>query len=126
MHIIIGGAYQGKTRYAIECLKERLGQEPTPDEIEKNIELNLHLTIKDAIDSGFTIKTLENLVYETTKRNELNDELIITCDEVGLGIIPLDIKERQYRESVGKVLQELVKHAKQVDRVVAGIPIRIK
>lgn len=126
MHIIIGGAYQGKKEYAIKCLQDKLGYEPTIEEIENGIILNLHLTIHKAIRDDFKGDVTEKMVTETTKKHELNGDLIITCDEVGMGVVPLERNEREYREVVGKILQELVKMADRVDRVVAGMPIRIK
>lgn len=51
---------------------------------------------------------------------------IIACDEVGLGIVPLDKRERQYREAVGQLCICLAQEAEQVIRLICGIPQRIK
>jgi alpha-ribazole phosphatase len=55
-----------------------------------------------------------------------NPDLILICDEVGNGIVPVEKSERDYRECVGRVLCMLAKEADSVERVQCGIPHRIK
>ena len=54
-----------------------------------------------------------------------NKEVVICC-EVGCGIVPLDKKEREYRDSVGGLCVRLAREAEAVVRVIAGIPQVIK
>ena len=58
--------------------------------------------------------------------DELAAKELVTCDEVGSGIIPLDAREREVREATGRLCIELAQRAEQVVRLVAGIPTRIK
>ena len=51
---------------------------------------------------------------------------IVCCDEVGLGVVPVDRAEREYRDEVGKTLCALAARAERVYRVIAGIGQRIK
>ena len=55
-----------------------------------------------------------------------NPHVIITMDEVGYGIVPMDALERRYRENAGRAGQLLASMADEVYRVVAGIGQRIK
>lgn len=55
-----------------------------------------------------------------------NPDVILICDEVGGGIVPVDKEERDYRECVGRVLCELAKEAESVERVYCGIGQTIK
>ena len=55
-----------------------------------------------------------------------NPDVILICDEVGGGIVPVDKEERAYRECVGRVLCELAKEAESVERVYCGIGQTIK
>lgn len=45
---------------------------------------------------------------------------------MGLGVVPVDRAEREYRDEVGKTLCALAARAEQVYRVIAGIGQRIK
>lgn len=47
----------------------------------------------------------------------------IISDEVGLGLVPCDAFEREYREMVGRVLCLLVKECNRVHRVFCGIGV---
>ena len=50
----------------------------------------------------------------------------ICCDEVGLGVVPVDFAEREFRDEVGRALCALAKRAERVFRVIAGIGQRIR
>lgn len=51
---------------------------------------------------------------------------IVTCSEVGAGIVPLDARERAWREAVGRMSCELASQADAVVRMVCGIPVVLK
>ena len=51
---------------------------------------------------------------------------IVTCSEVGAGIVPLDAQERAWREAVGRMACELASQADAVVRMVCGIPVVLK
>lgn len=51
---------------------------------------------------------------------------IVTCSEVGAGIVPLDAQERAWREAVGRMSCELASQATAVVRMVCGIPVVLK
>ena len=53
-------------------------------------------------------------------------EKYICCDEVGLGVVPVDFAEREYRDAVGRTLCALAGRAGRMYRVIAGIGQRIK
>ena len=55
-----------------------------------------------------------------------NPGLIIITDEIGGGIVPMDPKEREWREVHGRACCQLAKRADCVIRVIAGIGQRIK
>lgn len=77
---------------------------------------------------------LENLIREHGKEIVLHKleerfsagDCIVSCDEVGMGIVPVEKKDREYRDDVGKALCEIAKRADKVFRVFAGIGQRIK
>lgn len=53
-------------------------------------------------------------------------ECVIISDEVGNGIVPVDVFEREYRERTGRILVKLAARAETVERVFCGIGQKIK
>ncbi len=146
MKMVIGGAYQGKLRWTKTHIVEndRDIQENKNEESKQWIDGEtcgveeiyhcigiyhfhryiarfLNSTTKDSL-SGLE-KSSENFAKELYKKNQ---ELIIVTEEIGYGIVPLDPKERSYREQVGRVCTALAKESEEVYRVICGIGTRIK
>lgn len=145
MEVYFGGAFQGKLEYVLEkkgCLKVADGAGCSLKDIKEAQVLNhLHLYIKrlihkegaaynttvddtitadDAITADTTAKTMSaaeiiNDIYEA------NPDIILICDEVGGGIVPLKKEDRIYREAVGRALCCAVKKSDRVERVMCGI-----
>ncbi|MDR1815670.1 MAG: bifunctional adenosylcobinamide kinase/adenosylcobinamide-phosphate guanylyltransferase [Clostridiales Family XIII bacterium] len=51
---------------------------------------------------------------------------VITCDEVGSGVIPATREERDAREATGRLACRLAAKAERVVRIIAGIPVVLK
>lgn len=144
MEVYFGGAFQGKLEYVLEkkgCLKVADGAGCSLKDIKEAQVLNhLHLYIKrltykegaaynttvddttadDTITADTTVKTMPaaeiiNDIYEA------NPDIILICDEVGGGIVPLKKEDRIYREAVGRALCCAVKKSDRVERVMCGI-----
>ena len=145
MEVYFGGAFQGKLEYVLEkkgCLKVADGAGCSLKDIKEAQVLNhLHLYIKrltykegaaynttvddtitgdDTITADTTGKTMPaaeiiNDIYEA------NPDIILICDEVGGGIVPLKKEDRIYRETVGRALCCAVKKSDRVERVMCGI-----
>ena len=58
--------------------------------------------------------------------DELARREVVTCLEVGSGVIPLDRGERMWREHAGHLANALAQRADRVVRMVCGIPIELK
>ena len=123
-HIIIGGAFQGKTQYATKIYPElglTDGINCSLDEIRNCVAINkFHSFTRRWLLEG---KTKEALL--TILENNRSLQLLIS-DEIGYGLVPIDDFEREYREFHGRVMTELAERADCVERVVCGIPQRIK
>ena len=123
-HIIIGGAFQGKAQYATKIypgLELTDGFNCPLDEIENCVAINKF--------NSFTRRWLlegrtKEALLTTLEKNE-NLQLLIS-DEIGYGLVPVDDFEREYREFHGRVMTELAERADCVERVVCGVPQRIK
>ena len=107
MILIIGGAYQGKADFA-----RSLGI------AEDKILYNAHDEIKQLMRDG------KDAVIEFDAI--LRGIEIVTCDEIGMGVVPIDEFECQWRETTGRIMCWLAKDADIVYRVVCSIPTRIK
>lgn len=55
-----------------------------------------------------------------------NPNAVITCDEIGCGIVPIDKTDRLWREMTGDACQYLAARAAKVCHVVCGIPMVLK
>lgn len=107
MILIVGGSCQGKAEYARSLAPE------------KDCLLNFHGFLRQVMEGGGDTDAFTKEVIR--ERPE-----VVTLDEVGNGIVPIEAKEREYREAVGRAGQMLAAEADQVIRMVCGIPVRIK
>lgn len=123
-HIIIGGAFQGKAQYATKIypgLELTDGINCSLDEIENCVAINkFHSFTRRWLLEGRTKEALLTIL-----ENNRSLQLLIS-DEIGYGLVPIDDFEREHREFHGRVMTELAEQADCVERVVCGIPQRIK
>jgi adenosylcobinamide kinase / adenosylcobinamide-phosphate guanylyltransferase len=61
-----------------------------------------------------------------TELMAVNPDCVIVCDEVGMGVVPLEPEGRQWREAVGAAMCLMASRAEQVTRVACGIPVRLR
>ena len=107
MILITGGAFQGKTKYALESFGDKY-----------KIENKYHEKVRAQLLKGKDpLKEAEKLVA---------DDVIVITDEIGCGLVPVDSFERKYRDVNGRVNCFLAENAEQVIRVICGIGKRIK
>ena len=126
MWLIVGGAYQGKGQYARQLAPDSLvldfavdGTNMEPDEVCKyDIILNLHLYIRELLDRGID-------PYADIQKLCQKDK-IITIQELGCGVVPVDKNDREYRETSGRIGCILAKEADHVVRMTCGIADLIK
>ncbi len=126
MKLYIGGACQGKL--ALACQENGMMPEAAcncefceKEDIFKAVLIyGLHHYIRRFI---FTDEEKEELINRLKAENPGG---ILICDEVGCGVVPIDRREREYREYTGRVLTELAKAAGTVVRVYCGIGEKIK
>ena len=118
--LVSGGRSQGK----IEFIRTQFGLSDA--EIVSASQI-------DAYPSARALVHLEELVRErggaalsALEEWLASEDRIVCCDEVGLGVVPVDRAEREYRDEVGKTLCALAARAERVYRVIAGIGQRIK
>lgn len=141
MIMIIGGAYQGKLTYAknhigkFEMDRWAEGEELSSVRDLKNLQgiHGLHKLIWKEMEKKrddnpeMSILDWESWANELAQEIiEANPKLLIITDELGYGIVPMDKKERDFREVTGRVCTRLAAFSCEVHRVICGIGTRIK
>lgn len=124
MEMIIGGAFQGKSLYAKENYP-RIHWEKGSAISEEELflaegVLDFQDYIRKELKKG---NELQNLAEELLRKNP---EVILVCQEVGYGVVPMDAFDRKYRELVGRICTKLAAGSHKVTRVVCGIGTVIK
>jgi adenosyl cobinamide kinase/adenosyl cobinamide phosphate guanylyltransferase len=141
MHLIIGGRYMGKLKYA----KSLYGNAPVCDLFVESAEafeekilaarfvVNLQEGVRRLLEEEETEK--EDLELEKKRKRArdffvsrlyLMEDKVLIGDEIGSGVVPSDPFERLWRDETGFLYQTLAERAERVDRVWAGIPCRLK
>jgi len=113
MILVIGGAAAGKREYV-----RSLGYEDAQ-------------VAEGVLDERPVLADLQELVFSDPASapallSALLAKEVVTCDEVGSGVIPGVRTEREAREATGRLCNQLAAEAVQVVRLVSGIPTVIK
>ena len=121
MKLITGGSYQGKAEAA--CSLFGISSEDIISGSACDFEEVLtakcirdyHIFVSRLMDKGTDpIEFTERLCRE-------NSSCIIIMDEIGCGIVPMDRRERVYRENVGRCGCIIAAESDEVVRVICGI-----
>ncbi len=127
MILVFGGAYQGKLDYVLDrfSLTENDVYKCTFDcaDLPQNkrviYELDkwlYALIIKDKSDSE---------IYAELEKITQNYDVIIICNDISCGVVPVKEADRKWREVTGRVLSRITKNSDEVIRLFCGIPTRI-
>lgn len=126
MKLVIGGAFQGKKKAA--CERYQLSESDFIDGItckQEDIKscrgiFHFHEYIKRMIRQGENPAGLVDMLYEN------NPEIIIVCNELGYGVVPIEKFDREYREAVGRLCCKAAEYSDEVVRVICGLGTVIK
>lgn len=137
MILIVGGAFQGKTAYAKDkygiCEEEII----FCDDVTQCEELVQYIRQEKSLRNIRCITRLQLLIRRLQQESvdiekameallTYRQDIILLMDEVGLGIVPLQREDRDYRELVGRAGCFLAKRASKVERVLCGVGRIIK
>lgn len=137
MILLIGGFAQGKTEYAMrnnpsarqvdiaKLIKDcdAFGKIKGFDDDDVMIITGINDYIRDKIYSGISESQIRALIFNVI--DNYTNSVIIT-DECGNGIVPMEKRDRDYRDALGHIQIELASKAERVERIVCGIPMIIK
>ena len=129
MILIVGGTSSGKATFARSLAAQHGWNE---DDIAFNVEELLwgqaegtdQIASVGAAAADHAVGKALPATPELIER--LAAKAIVTCSEVGAGIVPLDAQERAWREAVGRMSCKLASQANAVVRMVCGIPVVLK
>lgn len=122
MILIIGGFAQGKLDYVLERTGYT-GADVARDMVSamnKPILYGLHDIVAGCLREGGDPET------EMRKVIKSNPELIIICDELGSGVVPVEPFERNWRDCVGRMCRDIAAEAERVERILCGLPMVLK
>ena len=134
MKLVIGGAYQGKREFLMKKWDISEGEIADMEDFRDDESGRMSA----AADPGIrAVVHYQVLVREQTERGldpagslrqlaALNPGIILCADEIGMGIVPMDRKERNFREACGRTLCLAAQMSDEVWRVICGIGERIK
>lgn len=124
MHLIIGGAYQGKLSYAMETYQF------TPQDV-------FTCTGTDIDFSRPCINELGAFALACVRENRSPSayfqehepewaESVLICDDLFCGVVPLSAEDRAWRQETGLLCQYLSKKAQHVTRIFCGLEQKLK
>ena len=88
--------------------------------VNAGLIINLHIGVKKLLEKNID-------AYEFFKSKiKILKECVITGDEISSGVIPADSFERKWRDETGRIYQLLAFEADIVERVFAGLAVRLK
>lgn len=122
MHVIIGGAYNGKTEYVRRLVGDQPVQFCTMETVVKSGE---RFVISGLVDWLRQTEITEVEVLQAV-RDVMTPDTIFILTEVGRGIVPFNAEQRELRDRCGRLYQYLFEQATEVTRVWYGIPQQIK
>ena len=128
LRMVIGGAWQGKRAYA-EAHYQITGADWTDGSVCSREEFlkaravcGLHTYIRRRMEAGAAPEKVADEILAVCGESLQ----VVTSDEVGYGVVPMDAGERAWREACGRICTRLAARADQVVRVCCGIGTVIK
>ena len=112
MILIIGGAGQGKLDYVLQKTGYGPAQVARTPEEARTRPVFAGLEDWPELDEAALL--------------EANPDVILICDEVGCGVVPVEPAQRARREAVGRLCCRLAERAEWVERIFCGLPMVLK
>lgn len=124
MHVIFGGAFNGKRAYVEQSIQGRNVQWLDVVADAPILRPNVEVVVVFGVE-----KLLEPQGKELLEKMEKWDEqveVVVIATEIGRGIVPMDASMRKLRDDVGRFYQQLFSTADRVTRIWYGISQTIK
>ena len=130
MILIFGGAYQGKTEYAVKNFNIDRTQDCSRGErpdFSADCICGIEGFVSDCVKKGVEAKSYfqEHREEWNSPRGEAEEKIFVITD-TSQGVVPVDPDVRSAREMNGRLMIYLAEEAREVHRVFCGIGKRIK
>ena len=128
MHIVFGGAYNGKRQYVLAQLANERYEEYSgeiPSEASKTVIISNFEQLVMTYRQMDELEVAKTIVAQITALSR-QAKVICICNDIGRGIVPIDKDERFIHDACGRVYQALFKEAESIVRIWYGIAERIK
>lgn len=125
MHIIIGGAYNGKREYVRTMLAGRkvewqeVGHSYNSDAIQTIVISGIEKWLAET-----DLSEAEAIDYVLT--TVAGRDVIVVLTDIGRGIVPIDAQQRKLRDACGRLYQRLMAEADEVTRIWYGVAQTLK
>ncbi len=132
MILVVGGSNQGKLAWTLRNFGYKPAQVAEGENLALTLPLplekylvwhHLEIFLRRVMQQEWPADKLEKLRAELLG---LPENMVIICDSVGGGLVPVESFDRQWRELVGRVCCDLAAEASQVWRIFCGLPQRLK
>ncbi len=124
MHLVIGGAYQGKLRYAMEHFG--VTPELVFDCSEDGIDFDAPCIVHGERYALTCVREGREASDDFRAQRERWRNAVILCDDISCGVVPIDPEMRAWREASGRLVNYLAGEAESVTRLFCSIPQVIK
>ncbi|MFJ7825574.1 bifunctional adenosylcobinamide kinase/adenosylcobinamide-phosphate guanylyltransferase [Psychrobacillus sp. NPDC096623] len=124
MHVIFGGAFNGKRAYVEQRVQGRNVQWLDAESDAHVFLPNMEVIVVFGVENLLEHKSVELL--EKMEQWEEQAEVIVIATEIGRGIVPMEASMRKLRDDVGRFYQQLFTKADSVTRIWYGISQTIK
>ena len=117
IHFIFGGLYQGQKEY-VETHYSTAHWMEAIDDIEDN-KVNVIFPAEQFF-ADLSDESVEELLIS------IEGKLVIAGNEIGMGVVPMDKGQRQHRDKIGWLYQNIAKRSDRITRCLMGIAEELK
>lgn len=126
MHIVIGGAFNGKRAY----VKRRWDATWYDGTLPETANGTVVIVGLEGILQAYLEEDEQHVAARFAQKlialDATCDELIVILTDMGRGVVPIERASRQLRDTCGRLYQELFKHATTITHIWYGIPEILK
>ncbi len=124
MHVIFGGAFNGKRAYVEQMVQGRNVQWLNVEEDAYVLLPNVEVIVVSGVEH--LLQSKSNELLQRMEKWHTQAEVVVIATEIGRGIVPMDASLRKLRDDVGRFYQQLFTKASRVTRIWYGISQTIK
>ncbi len=127
MHVIIGGAYNGKRDYVRTMVEGKEVQWKRMGTKDACVSESSRVMVFTEIEKWLAETELpEAEAIDFVLEAMVGHDAIVILTDIGRGIVPIDAQQRKLRDTCGRLYQRLMAEADEVTRIWYGLAQTIK